>query len=185
MNKDNLIPEAHKLTPEEKSLGGVNSVISRRAKKRALEIAREILSMPVDSGAPKEVEEMSSLKDASEVTLDVLTLILVNMSKKAIQGDLRACRDLLTISGDYSTKQEVKIETEDEYDDVDFSINFFDHDRCEATYLDKDGKRIKTIYGEEALTLYFKMVRNDELKSKPVLKVTVDDGEEVKEHILP
>lgn len=181
MNKDNLIPEAHKLTPEEKSLGGVNSVISRRAKKRALEIAREILSMPVDNGVPKEVEEMSSLKDASEVTLDVMTLILVNMSKKAIQGDLRACRDLLTISGDYSTKQEVKIETEEEYDDVDFTVNFFDHDRCEATYLDKEGKRIKTIYGEEALTLYFKMMKAGELEGKPSQIVRVDYGDEEEE----
>ena len=160
MNKNNLIPGAHKLTREENSLGGINGAISRKEKKRALEIAREILSMPVDDGVPKEIEEMSSLKDASEVTLDVLTLILVNMSKKAIKGDLRACRDLLTISGDYTERQETLIGIND-CDMYDPSKTDYIHRvgfgsvsvPYEVRYFDYEGNLVKAIYGEEAKRL--------------------------------
>lgn len=167
MNKDNLIPGAHKFTPEENRLGGVNSGISKRAKKRAIEIARDILSMPVEEGSPTDVSDMSSLKDASQVTLDVMTAILANMANKAIKGDLRACRDLLTISGDYVPRQEMKLDTEKDYDDIDFQIVIGSPDRSEATFFDKDGRKIRTIYGEEAFDMYFRMLRAGEIKQKP------------------
>lgn len=167
MNKDNLIPGAHKLTREENSLGGINSAISRKAKKRALEIARDILSMPVDDGSPTDVSEISSLEDASQVTLDVMTAILANLANKAIKGDLRACRDLLTISGDYVPRQEMKLDTEKDYDDIDFTIVIGAPDQSEATFFDRDGNKIRTIYGDEAMDLYFKMVRAGEIEQKP------------------
>ena len=153
MNKDNLIPGAHKLTPEENSLGGINSGISRRAKKRALEIARDILSMPVDDGDLTEAEDLSSLKDVSDVTLDVMTTILANMAQKAMKGDLRASQSLLTISGDYSTRQETKVELDDKRYNPDNTIykQYVGIDKPpELTYYDDDGNPLKTIYGEEA-----------------------------------
>lgn len=174
MNKDNLIPGAHKLTREENSLGGINSAISRRAKKRALEIARDILSMPVDEGSPTDVSEMSSLKDASEITLDVLSLILVNMSKKAINGDLRACRDLLTISGDYTIKQETTIELNDTMYDPDnvhyiHRIGFEEGiDPYEVRYYDNDGNLGKVVYGEEAKRLIDQKSEEDKKAGIPV-----------------
>lgn len=167
MNKDNLIPQAHKLTSEEKRLGGVNSSISRKEKKRALEVARDILSMPVDNGSLTDVDDVSSLKDASEVTLDVLSSILAKLAQKAINGDVKACKMLLTISGDYSERQELKLEKEEEYSDVEFYICFWNPDGCKATYLDDEGKPIKTIYGEEAQNLYFKMMKNGEIDRLP------------------
>lgn len=114
MNKDNLIPGAHKLTREENRLGGINSAISKREKKRALEIARDILSMPLDEGEPTDISEMSSMKDVSEVTLDVMTSILAKISQKALNGDLKACKLLLTISGDFD--ESVKMEVNDTTD---------------------------------------------------------------------
>lgn len=114
MNDNNLIPGAHKLTPEEKRLGGIHSGISKREKKRALEIARDILSMPVSEGDLTDVNEMSSLKDAYEVTLDVMTSILAKMAQKALNGDVRACKMLLTISGDFD--ESVKMEVQDKTD---------------------------------------------------------------------
>jgi len=167
MNKDNLIPQAHKLTSEEKRLGGVNSSISRKEKKRALEVARDILSMPVDNGSLTDVDDVSSLKDASEVTLDVLSSILAKLAQKSINGDVKACKMLLTISGDYTERQEVKLEAEEEYSDVDFYMCFWEPDLCEATYLNAEGKRIKTIYGVEARDLYFKMMKNGEINGLP------------------
>ena len=174
MNKDTLIPGAHKLTREENSLGGINSAISRREKKRALEIAREILSLPVDEGDPVDVSEISSLKDFSEVTLDVMSSILATISQKAISGDLRACKLLLEISGDYTARQEVKVEAEKDYDDIDFTIVIGAPDQSEATFFDKDGNKLRTIYGKEAQDLYFKMVRAGEIEQEP-FEIIVDD----------
>lgn len=183
MNKDNLIPGAHKLTPEENSLGGTNSAISRRAKKRALEIARDILSMPVDDGIPTSVSEISSLKDASEVTLDVLTLILANMAQKAVKGDLRASRDLLTISGDYTTRQETKVDVDPSFSNMSYDYKLFigfENKQSELTYLDENGNKIRTIYGDEADRKY------EELRSQGVevnwrspIKVHSTDGSSV------
>lgn len=157
MNKDNLIPGAHALTPEERSLGGVNGAISRRAKKRALEIARDILSMPVDEGTLSGVKDIPSMKDASEVTLDVMTAILANMAQKAIKGDPRACRDLLTISGDYTTKQETTVSIDKDLEGLDQAIYdiFVGVDKTEykLTYYDDEGNITKIIYGEEARRL--------------------------------
>ena len=133
--------------------------------------------MPVDDGEPTEIDEMSSLKDASEVTLDVLSLILVNMSKKAIKGDLRACRDLLTISGDYVPRQEMKLDAEKDYDDIDFHIVIGAPDCSEATFFDKDGNKLRTIYGEEAYQMYFRMLRSGEIEQEPI-KVDVGDEDD-------
>jgi len=167
MNKNNLIPGAHKLTPEENRLGGIKSGISKRERKRALEVARDILSMPVDNGSLTDVDDVPSLKDASEVTLDVLSSILAKLAQKAINGDVKACKMLLTLSGDYSERQELKLEAEEEYSDVEFYICFWSPDDCKATYLNDEGKPIKTIYGEEAQNLYFKMMKNGEIDRLP------------------
>lgn len=153
MNKDNLIPGAHKLTPEENRLGGINSAISRREKKRALEIARDILSMPVDDGDLKNVKDLSSLKDVSEVTTDVMTSLLAKITNKALKGDLRACQTLLTISGDYTTRQETVIEIGDQFDDdhTEHIIHIGSESPShEVRYYDNDRNLVKAIYGEEA-----------------------------------
>lgn len=165
MNKDTLIPGAHKLTREENSLGGTNSAINRRAKKRALEIARDILSMPVDDGTPTDVSDISSLEDVSQVTLDVMTAILANLANKAIKGDLRASRDLLTISGDYTTRQETQIGIKDQFDDdhTEYIIRvkyLGDEPTHEVRYFDNDHNPVKTIYGEEAKRIIDERIQN-------------------------
>lgn len=174
MNKETLIPGAHKLTREENSLGGTNSAISRRAKKRALEIARDILSMPVDNGSPTDVSDMSSLKEASEVTLDVMTLILANMAQKAIKGDLRASRDLLTLSGDYTIRQETTIELNDAMYNPD-NVHYIHRigsddgiDQYEVRYYDNDGNLGKVVYGEEAKRLIEQKSEEDRKAGIPV-----------------
>jgi len=180
MNKDNLIPGAHKLTPEENRRGGINSGISRREKKRALEIARDILSMPVDDQDPVDVSELSSLKTASEVTTDVLTSILSKLAQKSINGDLRASKLLLEISGDYTARQETKIDMDPlvgnmRYDYKIF-IGFGDRQN-ELTYLDESGRKIRTIYGDEADQKYYELIdQGIDVNWNPSIKVHSTDG---------
>lgn len=123
MSKDNLIPEAHKLTTEEKRLGGLNSGISKRERKRALQIARDILSMPVGDGTPKDVSETSSLKELSEITSDVITSILAKMAQKALDGDVQACKMLLTISGDLDESKNVVVNNLNKLEDYEIRIH--------------------------------------------------------------
>lgn len=154
MNKDNLIPGAHKLTQEDSRLGGIRSGISRREKKRALEIAREILSLPTGDGDPVSTNDISSLKDASEVTTDVMTSILATMARKAIDGDVQACKTLLTVSGDYTTKQEATVSVENNMYDSDHTKHIIhigqEYPSHEVRYYDNDWNLVKSIYGEEA-----------------------------------
>lgn len=123
MSKDNLIPGAHKLTREENRLGGINSGISRRERKRAIEIARDILSMPVGEGAPKDVSEVTSLKELSEITSDVITVILAKMAQRAIDGDIQACKTLLTISGDFDESKNVVVNNLNKLEDYEIRIH--------------------------------------------------------------
>lgn len=193
MNKDNLIPGAHKFTSEENRLGGVNSGISKRAKKRALQIARDILSMPVDDGDLTEAEELSSLKDVSDVTLDVMTSILANMANKALKGDLKASQTLLTLSGDYTTRTEATITLdEDKYDDdhTEYIVHIEalgDKPYYEVQYFDSDYKLEKAIYGEEARRLVDEASKRKEMGRGKDLQfklhsVRVDDGERITIH---
>lgn len=175
MNKDNLVPGAHKLTPEENSLGGVNSGISRREKKRALEIARDILSMPVDDGDPVDVNDLPSLNAMSEVTTDVMTSILAKVSQKAINGDIKASKLLLEISGDYARRQESRILLdEDKYDDdhTEYIIHIEiigDDPTYEVQYYDENNKLDKVIYGKEAKRLVDEAVKRfHQGKGKPL-----------------
>lgn len=103
MSKDNrsknLIPEAHKLTAEERSRGGINSGESRRERRKAYEIAESILS---GSLRKEDIPEGIELDNA-----DVITGIIAALARKSLDGNIRAAEMLLTISGDYSKKMEL------------------------------------------------------------------------------
>lgn len=74
--KDNLIPQAHKLTVEEQSAGGKASVEARREKKelrKALEILLE--------------QDISDKKGNTKTGVEAVSLALF---QKALKGDVRA-----------------------------------------------------------------------------------------------
>lgn len=110
MSKDNrsknLIPEAHKLTAEERSKGGINSGESRRERKKAYEVAESILS---GSLRTEDIPEGIELDNA-----DVITGIIATLARKSLDGNIRAAEMLLTISGDYSKKMDLNTTIDDE-----------------------------------------------------------------------
>ena len=96
---ENLIPEAHKLTAEERSKGGINSGEVRRERKRASVVVESILSGSLrKEDAPEGIE----IEDA-----DIITGIIAQLTRKALDGNIRAAEMVLTISGDYSKKMEL------------------------------------------------------------------------------
>jgi len=96
---ENLIPESHKLTPEEKSRGGINSAQSRREKKRSAEIAEDILSMTL---RPEDIPEGIELTDA-----DIKTGIIAMLARSALDGKTKSAEIILSLIGEYSQKMDI------------------------------------------------------------------------------
>jgi hypothetical protein len=102
----NLIPGQHKLTVEEQSEGGKKSAKVRSQRRKAREIAEEILSMPIKKGKLTDLDDINGF-DQIENT-DVLTSVIAGITRKAIDGSVRHAEMLLMLTGDYSKKMEVK-----------------------------------------------------------------------------
>ena len=108
----NLIPGQHKLTVEEQSEGGKKSAKVRSQRRKAREIAEEILSMPIKKGKLTDLDDINGF-DQIENT-DVLTSVIAGITRKAIDGSVRHAEMLLMLTGDYSKKMEIKPIVEDE-----------------------------------------------------------------------
>lgn len=117
---ENLIPQAHVLTVDEQSKGGVKSVEVRRGRKKAREIAEILLSMPVSSDELQSLDDLDSLADVDNV--DTLTTLIVNAVKKALEGSYRHLELVLTLTGDYSKRMQLEVQEKD----VDESIQRLD-----------------------------------------------------------
>ena len=111
---ENLIPQAHVLTPDESSIGGKNSARNRRNRKRAREVAEIMLSLPMHAGKMTNVEDINNLLESDDMNTDVLTGIIAVLCKKALNGNYRSAELLLTLSGDYSKKMELQADIYDE-----------------------------------------------------------------------
>lgn len=112
---ENLIPQAHVLTPDESSIGGKVSAQNRRNRKRAREVAEIMLSLPMHAGQMTNIEDINNLLESdADLNTDVLTGIIATLCKKALAGNYRATELLLTLSGDYSKRMEVSADVHDE-----------------------------------------------------------------------
>lgn len=97
--RENLIPESHKLTAEERSRGGINSAQSRREKRRSAEIAEDILSMTL---RPEDIPKGIELTDA-----DIKTGIIAMLARSALDGKTKSAELILNLIGEYSPKLDV------------------------------------------------------------------------------
>lgn len=191
-NKNNLIPGAHKLTPEELSRGGINGAKSRKERKQVQDLARAILDMPLQNDMVIDAEDLPSLNDIESSNVDVKTKIIATLAIKALKGNVKATETLLTLSGDYVTRQATTIDIESTMYDPDRTeyirhINVLGRDNVESPellnpaevrYYDYDGNLIKVIYGEEAERLT-DLHYNDQLsKGIPIQYDIVIDGDE-------
>lgn len=85
--KDNLIPQAHKLTVEEQSKGGKKSVKSKKQKKYIKEMLEELLLM--DLPECKLNEDMKKL-GITEDDMSIQMAMCVMLVKQAVYGNLKA-----------------------------------------------------------------------------------------------
>lgn len=87
-NNDNLIPQAHVLTVEEASRGGIASGEARRAKKSRKELALEIANAKITNEAIKtKVKEITGLDD-EDITGDAA--VINGIYTEALNGNVQA-----------------------------------------------------------------------------------------------
>lgn len=100
MNKENLIPEVHKLTVEDQSKGGKKGAEVRRAKKLMKETLQELLNMPMRKG---DIAEINNLAEAKGKNITVEQAMCLAMIKKALKGDISAATFVRDTSGNKVT----------------------------------------------------------------------------------
>ena len=108
-NNQNLIPQAHKLTVEEQSKGGIASVASRRRKRDAKEIIEIFLSMNIKNGKAANIEGIQNFMDMQGKNITVEEAMHLKMIQKALKGDLNAYDRALALIGD-KPADKVKVE---------------------------------------------------------------------------
>ncbi len=64
-----------------------------------------LLSLPVVSGATHKIDELESLDDTHGQNLTARDVILIKLTEKAIDGDLRAIELIVKIAGNTFAKQ--------------------------------------------------------------------------------
>ena len=95
-NEKNLIPQAHKLTVEEASKGGQNSVKARREKKTVQKILSDLLESDI-----KDMPQFAKLAEKMGVNgdksvKDIFTMVcLLNSVKSGNLGDLERLAKIL------------------------------------------------------------------------------------------
>ena len=184
-NKANLIPGAHQLTPEEKSKGGINAAKSRKERKQMAQLARAVLDMPLQNDAVIDAEDLPSLTDIESANVDVKTKIIATLAIKALRGNVKATETLLTLSGDYVTRQETTIGIDTDLFDPDKTqyiqrIGFGEiKEPYEVKYYDYNGNLVKAIYGEEAKMLVHQKHENDMKAGIPLeYEVEISDSDD-------
>ena len=180
----NLIPGAHELTPEERARGGTNAAKARKERKEIHALARAILDMPLHDDWMVDAEDLPSLNDIESANVDVKTKIIATLAIKALNGNVRAMQTLFTLTGDYTTRQEAKIEVDADIKNLEkaeYHI-YLDEGDNEAKYklvfYDDNGNITKILFGEDAKRL-------GDLKNEWTedyrLNIHIDDDEEVAE----
>lgn len=103
---ENLIPQAHALTVEEQSKGGKASGVARRNRKRVREVADVLLALPISKGDVTDLEQLQTISE--DTNTDVITGILCNLIRQALDGSLRATQILFTMTGEYSNRYNIQ-----------------------------------------------------------------------------
>ena len=116
--EDNLIPQAHILTVEEASKGGIASGEARRRNKTMQELTRYILNMSLNTGETHTVEDIQSLAEIKGKNLSVDEAIIIKQVEKALKGDLQSATFVRDTSGQKPVDVQQVIETPIINDDI-------------------------------------------------------------------
>ena len=103
-NEQNLKPQAHVLSVEEQSKGGIASGKARRQKKAMKDIVELVLQMPLQEGKKTNVESIKSLASANGKNISVQEALVLKLTQKALKGDIKALRLLLEMAGQDPTQ---------------------------------------------------------------------------------
>lgn len=103
-NKDNLIPQSHKLSVEEQSKGGKASVEARRKKKTMA----QYLQLWANSEVADEDKKILQASGFGDEDLTKRVLLVHSLLKKARSGDLKAMQMIMELL-DESNKKELEI----------------------------------------------------------------------------
>lgn len=109
-NESNLIPQAHKLTLEEQSMGGKKSGEARRKRKLIKEQMELLLSLPVKDKKGKEILKKLGINNKD---IDNQMLMIVAQYNKAIKGDMEAFKLFQNVLEPPSENEEFGNEIED------------------------------------------------------------------------
>lgn len=89
------------LTPDEARelgrKGGIASGLARRERKQLREAAETLLGMPLKKG---DLEAFDSFKEAGNANVTVAESIVIEQAKRALNGDTKAARFLVDVSGE-------------------------------------------------------------------------------------
>ena len=104
-NEQNLVPQAHKLTVEEQSKGGIASGKARRQKKTLAQIGDMIGSLDIKSEKNRDILRQAGIDDEDMIN-DVGMMFRLNL--KAQNGDTRAIELLSKLRGQF--KEQISAE---------------------------------------------------------------------------
>ena len=104
-NEKNLIPQAHKLTVEEASKGGVESGKTRRRKRAMKETLESLLSMPMKGGKYADIENIKNFADLKGKNINVEEAMLISMIQKALHGNVPAFEAVRDTVGENPTRK--------------------------------------------------------------------------------
>lgn len=87
-NSQNLIPQAHVLSVDEQSRGGINSGITRRKNKTIAQLTNKMLNSQLDEKSKKKVQSLCA--DVMDEEATVATLMIAGQIQSAVQGNTKA-----------------------------------------------------------------------------------------------
>ncbi len=93
-NKQNLIPQAHKLTVEEQSKGGKKSVEVKRERKKFKETMEMLLKLDIKDEKLKNTLKSFGIDDSE---MNNQTLLIVGLYKAAMNGNVNAYKEIQTM----------------------------------------------------------------------------------------
>lgn len=105
-NIQNLVPQAHKLTVEEASKGGIASGKTRKKKKTLKQIGDMIGSLDIKSPKNREIMRKAGIEDDDMIN-DVGMLFRLNL--KAQTGDAKSIELLAKLRGQYKELQQTEV----------------------------------------------------------------------------
>lgn len=108
-NKQNLKPEAHKLTVEEQSKGGVASGKSRRRKKLLSETIEMLAALPLHEGKLDKLTSTDSI-DPKKTNLTIEEAIILKQMNKAVKGNLPSAEWFISLIAANQPQQEANTE---------------------------------------------------------------------------